>query len=157
MEYPKRNRAVLSKKSFKFQRSDKEGRRHCCVPLCSASSKFNGVLSFHRFPKEPQLRAQWLAKIRRDGFVVKPTTVVCSCHFESEQFFSLPTGQRRLLKNSVPTLFQWNNYTVKKRPGIWERRCRSETTADGEEVGDCAAATVCPLDVSVDSEPEQES
>ena len=136
MDCAKRSKAVLSSKTFKFQCRDRGSVRHCCVPLCTASSKFNGVLSFHYFPKDARLRAQWLAKIRRDGgFVVSQNTVVCSRHFDSGLFFSTSSGQRRLLANSVPTLFQWNNYTVKQRPGVWESRPRSEppTQEDGEE------------------------
>ncbi|CAL8342654.1 unnamed protein product [Arctogadus glacialis] len=34
------------------------------------SSRYNGSLSFHRFPKNPILRAQWIQKIRRTGFEV---------------------------------------------------------------------------------------
>uniref|UniRef100_A0A3P8P437 THAP domain-containing protein 1 n=1 Tax=Astatotilapia calliptera TaxID=8154 RepID=A0A3P8P437_ASTCA len=58
---------------------------HCCVPLCSASAKFNGILSFHAFPTHSDLRRQWLLNIRRDHFTITSHTRVCCRHFASDQ------------------------------------------------------------------------
>ena len=54
---------------FKLQKTASGSSEHCCVPLCSASSRYNSEISFHRFPKDSGLRAQWLQRIRRTGFV----------------------------------------------------------------------------------------
>uniref|UniRef100_A0A3Q4GX04 THAP domain-containing protein 1 n=1 Tax=Neolamprologus brichardi TaxID=32507 RepID=A0A3Q4GX04_NEOBR len=85
--------------------------RHCCVPLCSASAKFNGILSFHGFPTHSDLRRLWLVNIRRDHFTITSHTRVCCRHFASDQLIEPTTlgGRRRLIKGAVPTLFEWND------------------------------------------------
>ena len=40
--------------------------QHCCVPLCTSDSRYNPKLHFHHIPKNPDLRKQWIIKIRRD-------------------------------------------------------------------------------------------
>uniref|UniRef100_A0A3P8RAD7 THAP domain-containing protein 1 n=1 Tax=Astatotilapia calliptera TaxID=8154 RepID=A0A3P8RAD7_ASTCA len=62
---------------------------HCCVPLCSASAKFNGILSFHAFPTHSDLRRQWLVNIRRDHFTITSHTRVCCRHFASDQLIEM--------------------------------------------------------------------
>uniref|UniRef100_A0AAZ1XRJ7 THAP domain-containing protein 1 n=1 Tax=Oreochromis aureus TaxID=47969 RepID=A0AAZ1XRJ7_OREAU len=97
---------------------------HCCVPLCSASAKFNSILSFHDFPTHSDLRRQWLVNIRRDHFTITSHTRVCSRHFASDQLIEPTTldGRRRLIKGAVPTLFEWNGYKVEPpRRSVWER------------------------------------
>uniref|UniRef100_A0A3Q3BVG7 THAP domain-containing protein 1 n=1 Tax=Haplochromis burtoni TaxID=8153 RepID=A0A3Q3BVG7_HAPBU len=79
----------------------------CC---CSA---FNKMLSFHCFPKDPELRAQWLMKIRRHGFIVTTSSRVCSRHFETGDIFVSSCGKRCLQPKVVPSLFHWNNFSKK--------------------------------------------
>ncbi len=110
--------------SFKLQRTEVESTNHCCVPHCSASGLYNSHLSFHRFPKNTSLRARWLHKIRRAGFSVTPHTKVCSRHFQDNEINTTAKGRRVLAAGSVPSLFEWNNYTTKSRAGVWERRSR---------------------------------
>ncbi|ROJ25239.1 hypothetical protein DPX16_20052, partial [Anabarilius grahami] len=51
---------------------------------------------------------------------------VCSRHFISDDLIepSTPKGRRLLRKGAVPTLFQWNGYSVAepRRTGVWQRR-----------------------------------
>uniref|UniRef100_A0A669BMT0 THAP domain-containing protein 1 n=1 Tax=Oreochromis niloticus TaxID=8128 RepID=A0A669BMT0_ORENI len=102
---------------------------HCCVPLCTAGGRFNKMLSFHSFPKDSELRAQWLLKIRRDGFTVTTRSRVCSRHFETGEIFVSSSGKRCLQPKAVPSLFHWNNFSKKtERPGVWERRPRPVDT-----------------------------
>ncbi|KAL3983384.1 acetyl-CoA C-acetyltransferase [Sarotherodon galilaeus] len=107
----------IKRKVFKtehFQKQEKKYSEHCCVPLCSASAKFNGILSFHGFPTHSDLRRQWLVNIRRDHFTITSHTRVCSRHFASDQLIEPTTldGRRRLIKGAVPTLFEWNGFKV---------------------------------------------
>ena len=37
---------------------------HCCVPLCTSDSRYNPELHFHHIPKNPELKRQWIIKIR---------------------------------------------------------------------------------------------
>ena len=137
MENPTKQRKFNVRRLHKLQRSEGGSNQHCCVPLCSASSRYNGSLSFHRFPKNPILRAQWIQKIRRTGFEVTNHTKVCSRHFDNKLITSTGKGLRVLLPNSVPSLFNWNNFIARQtRAGVWERRERPaspEPCSDPEE------------------------
>uniref|UniRef100_A0AAR2KIZ6 THAP-type domain-containing protein n=1 Tax=Pygocentrus nattereri TaxID=42514 RepID=A0AAR2KIZ6_PYGNA len=109
---------------------------HCCDPLCSASAKFNGSLSFHSFPVRSDLRSQWLINIRRDQFTVSPHTKVCSRHFIPDHLIEpkTPEGRRRLTKDAVPLLFDWNGYSIQApRLSVWERRERPADPASLED------------------------
>nr|XP_024656966.1 THAP domain-containing protein 2-like [Maylandia zebra] len=113
----------IKRKVFKTEHFQKYS-EHCCVPLCSASAKFNGILSFHAFPTHSDLRRQWLVNIRRDHFTITSHTRVCCRHFASDQLIEPTTldGRRRLIKGAVPTLFEWNGYKVEPpRRSVWER------------------------------------
>ncbi|XP_028676528.1 zinc finger protein 879-like [Erpetoichthys calabaricus] len=115
------------KKRFKFQRAEGSTAEHCCVPLCSASSKYNKVLSFHTFPSDAETRSKWIVAIRRENFTVGRHTRVCSRHFKKEDLREprSETGRRLLKKGAVPALFEWNNFSVPlSRPGVWERTKR---------------------------------
>ncbi len=137
-------RTMSAKKTFKFQRTSSTTAEHCCVPLCQASSKYNGVLSFHTFPSDAETRRKWLVAIRRDNFKVTPHTRVCSRHFKKEDVREpqTETGRRLLVKGAVPSLFEWNDFTLPtSRPGVWERRERppppvleDDTAVDNDEV-----------------------
>ena len=64
---------------------------NCCVPLCNQRGTVDANrkrVGFFNFPKDPNLRAQWLQKIRRDiGTKLKLTeiTKVCSLHFRESE------------------------------------------------------------------------
>lgn len=127
------------KKTFKLQRSIGTTAEHCCVPQCQASSKYNNVLSFHTFPKDEELSRKWVVAIRRDDFVITPHTWVCSRHFKVDDVRE-PTsekGRRLLKKGAIPTLFQWNNFSLPPvRASVWERRERplpQEDDAPGQD------------------------
>ncbi|XP_034061864.1 uncharacterized protein LOC117539709 [Gymnodraco acuticeps] len=123
-------------KTEHLQRQVKNYSEHCCVPLCTASAKFNGVLSFHGFPTELELRRQWLVKIRRDNFTISSHSKVCSRHFATDQLIEPKTldGRRRLVKGAVPTLFEWNHFTAQTpRASVWERRERPTEPVSREE------------------------
>ncbi|XP_038133840.1 uncharacterized protein LOC119778593 isoform X2 [Cyprinodon tularosa] len=116
-------------KTCRFQKQEKKYSEHCCVPLCTASSKFNGVLSFHGFPTQTHQRKQWLVSIRRDNFDITSHSKVCSRHFTNDQLIEPATldGRRRLVKGAVPALFEWNGYCVEPaRRSVWERVERPE-------------------------------
>ncbi|KAK2884161.1 hypothetical protein Q8A67_017798 [Cirrhinus molitorella] len=107
--------SVKASRKFKYQRrEDSSTAEHCCVPLCSASSKFNSVLSFHSFPTDEERRKMWIRNIRRKDLIITSHMRVCSRHFESETIKEPSTlkGRRVLKKGAVPTLFQWNNYSA---------------------------------------------
>lgn len=115
---------VKASRKYTFQRrEDSSAAEHCCVPLCSASSKFNSVLSFHSFPTDEERCKKWICNIRRKDLIIPSHIRVCSRHFKREDVKepSTPKGRRLLKKGAVPTLFQWNNYSdpapLQKRTG----------------------------------------
>ncbi|KAK7938527.1 hypothetical protein WMY93_001853 [Mugilogobius chulae] len=113
-----------------LQKAEGGGSDYCCVPLCTASARFNKMLSFHWFPKDPVLRDQWLLKIRREGFKVTISSRVCSRHFEAGEIFVTASGKRCLHPKSIPSLFHWNDFSKKTpRPEVWERCPRPHETA----------------------------
>jgi len=64
---------------------------NCCVPLCTKKDKRDNqtgkTISFFRFPKEENLKKQWIHAIRRDvgpNFSINKGTRVCSRHFREE-------------------------------------------------------------------------
>ncbi|KAG7457479.1 hypothetical protein MATL_G00227510 [Megalops atlanticus] len=115
----------IKEKRLTYQRQEKKTSLHCCVPQCANSSRYNSEISFHRFPVDPEVRAQWLIKIRRDNFSPTQNTRLCSRHFQTGDFVVTDGGQRRLNKGAVPSLFAWNDYTVPAlRLNVWERRPR---------------------------------
>ncbi|KAI4873698.1 hypothetical protein NFI96_027449 [Prochilodus magdalenae] len=127
-----------------FQKREGGASEHCSVPLCSVSSRYNSVVSFHSFPEEETLRKKWLVKIRRENFTVTKHTKVCSTHF-TESDFVVGTSRRRLKKGSVPTVFEWNRLTqTNPRLGVWERRERPSNVIS---LDDSSAAEL--LDVSL--------
>ncbi|XP_063734613.1 uncharacterized protein LOC134861367 [Eleginops maclovinus] len=100
---------------------------HCCVPQCTNSSRYNKLLSFHSFPVDPAVRAEWLRRIRRDNFSPTKHSKVCSRHFKSTDFVVTAGGLRKLQKGSVPVLFSWNGFELSApRPSVWERRPRPD-------------------------------
>ena len=64
---------------------------NCCVPFCNQRGTVdaNGKrVGFFNFPKDPNLRAQSLQKIRRDvktKFKLTEITNVCSLHFRESE------------------------------------------------------------------------
>ncbi|GAB1606365.1 uncharacterized protein LOC115209356, partial [Argonauta hians] len=102
----------------------------CCVPMCKNSSKKNPNLHFHTFPKEEKiitsgarrgenLRRVWLCQIHRNKFKITKDTLVCSEHFNKEDYkprtrrnklYGQPGHSLRLNDNAYPSLFSWNNW-----------------------------------------------
>ena len=123
-------------KTGHFQRQKTTYAEHCCVPHCTASAKFNGVLSFHGFPSQTDVRSRWIVNIRRDAYVITTHSKVCSRHFSPDKIIepTTPQGRRRLAKDAVPTLFEWNQYTVATpKRGVWDRVDRFVEAAPPED------------------------
>ena len=97
--------------------------------------KLTGI-NFFRFPKDQGEKQAWCNLIKRrnsmDGFKVTATTILCDKHFERDKLYR-PAGlpKVRLLKDSRPTLQEWNGFenerkiTERKPPKI---RCQTNST-----------------------------
>uniref|UniRef100_A0A3Q1FRH9 THAP domain-containing protein 1 n=1 Tax=Acanthochromis polyacanthus TaxID=80966 RepID=A0A3Q1FRH9_9TELE len=69
-------------------------------------------LSFHTFPVDAAVLAEWMQKIRREHFNPTKNTRVCSRHFKKTDFSATVGGLRKLKKGSVPSacLHQMRTY-----------------------------------------------
>lgn len=76
----------------------------CKVPYCDGKAT-----SFHQFPQDPILRAEWLRLIRREDLKPNRYQTVCSKHFGKEHFRQpnneTPARFRKvtLIQGSLPT------------------------------------------------------
>ncbi|XP_062621199.1 THAP domain-containing protein 2-like [Saccostrea cucullata] len=101
--------------------SEEEGKghdKHCCVPFCNGNGRIHPNLSFHRIPKAPEKRKEWVQAIRRDPgplFTISDQTVVCSRHFKKEDIKWTPV-RTTLKPGSVPSVFSWKADTNSRRP-----------------------------------------
>ncbi|XP_042564097.1 THAP domain-containing protein 6-like [Clupea harengus] len=61
-------------------------------------------ITFHKFPKEKELRRQWEFAVRREHFSASDYSVLCSEHFKLDDFDR--TGQiARIRDGAKPTVF----------------------------------------------------
>ncbi|KAM4721489.1 THAP domain-containing protein 11 [Rhinophrynus dorsalis] len=84
----------------------------CCVPGCYSNSHRDKGLHFYTFPKDPELRLQWLKNVSRAGVTgcfstFQPTNGhrVCSLHFH---------GGRKSYSIKVPTIFPLRGVNERK-------------------------------------------
>ncbi|XP_028164132.1 zinc finger protein 260-like isoform X2 [Ostrinia furnacalis] len=79
----------------------------CSVQNCSndtrRKTKTNG-LTFHVFPREPQLRHAWIEALGMSEWEPKDRSTVCSEHFRNSDFYETKCGLRRIKNGAVPVL-----------------------------------------------------
>lgn len=125
----------VRRKVFKAEHFHKQERtyyEHCCVSL----PILFGIIRFHGFLTDPDLRRQWLVNIRRDDFTISSHTKACSRHFAGDQLIEPTTldGRRRLVKAAVVTLFEWDGDTVEiPHSSVWESTERPEPEPHEEQ------------------------
>ncbi|XP_024858924.1 uncharacterized protein LOC108228218 isoform X2 [Kryptolebias marmoratus] len=76
----------------------------CLVYGCDASSYAFPELSFHRFPKDAELRRKWLEVAQRDEGSLRSSSYICSRHFDPSCFTLTEEGVLTLSPESVPTV-----------------------------------------------------
>ncbi|XP_033732353.1 uncharacterized protein LOC117321864 [Pecten maximus] len=101
----------------------------CCVFGCSnrTYTKENELSQhpFFRIPsrvlKSPALKNRWCSLIKRqdgrDGFNLKPTTVICDKHFTAQEIhISLVSKKSTLKETSEPSIFVWKEERSERKP-----------------------------------------
>ncbi|XP_047432296.1 THAP domain-containing protein 2-like [Mugil cephalus] len=83
---------------------------HCAAFSCknrrTVQNKTRGI-TFHKFPKDVELRRKWDIAVRRHRFTSSKSSVLCSEHFKAEDFDR--TGQIVRLKDGViPSVFSFS-------------------------------------------------
>ena len=111
-----------------FEKNGKyEKRRLCGVAPdgCKYTAEVCKNLSFHRLPAGRKLRAEWMAKIRRENLPQNCNTYVCGVHFGD----SSEGGGRRLGLTSVPSKFLWSTLSKTRTTRVSAAARSSATTA----------------------------
>uniref|UniRef100_A0A1A7XXA4 THAP domain-containing protein 1 n=1 Tax=Iconisemion striatum TaxID=60296 RepID=A0A1A7XXA4_9TELE len=76
----------------------------CLVYGCDSSSYAFPELSFHRFPKDEELRRKWLEVAQRDEGSLRPSSYICSRHFDASCFTLTEEGHLTLSPDAVPII-----------------------------------------------------
>ncbi|KFM69304.1 THAP domain-containing protein 1, partial [Stegodyphus mimosarum] len=69
------------------------------------SKKIPGI-TFHRFPKNPELRAEWIKAIRRLNWEPTKYSRLCSEHFSEDRIDKYSQHRVYLRENAVPNVFK---------------------------------------------------
>uniref|UniRef100_A0A6P7GTB0 Uncharacterized protein LOC114346153 n=1 Tax=Diabrotica virgifera virgifera TaxID=50390 RepID=A0A6P7GTB0_DIAVI len=97
--------------------------RHCSVPNCKSNYattlKHEQAQSTFSFPKNDQLRNQWVRSINRENFTVTASSVVCKKHFDSSDIIETESfidkngtvlhrnlTYPKLKENAIPRIFE---------------------------------------------------
>ncbi|XP_074548005.1 uncharacterized protein LOC141806397 isoform X2 [Halichoeres trimaculatus] len=112
----------------------------CSVPCCTNSKRKSPHLSFHDFPVDESVRANWVKAIRRDegpSFAIsRGSTYVCSEHFNPEELLksTQTNGRTRIKHGAVPSRFYWNDWGSQVRVPV-SQRARKYLCASGLDDG----------------------
>ena len=116
---------------------------YCCVPLCNQRGRVDprgNRVGFFTFPKDPNIRKQWLQKIRRDvgpNFSLTKDTKICSLHFREEEIKTGISGQKmELVKGTIPSRFAWRTSPRKRHPPL-DRSQIPEKRKQMEDLSTC--------------------
>nr|XP_058945630.1 uncharacterized protein LOC131773704 [Pocillopora verrucosa] len=148
-----RSRVVLDTLNTRAIMRNKD---HCCVPKCNNNrSKVQSNITFHQFPKDKDLRRQWIIKIKRDvgrSFKITNSTRVCSDHFKPTDIKKTLTGKSVLVNGAVPSVFEWTTLS-KKRKSPTKRECTTRTNTTEIDVVD----NIQPISSTVEIGPIEDS
>ncbi|XP_045504401.1 THAP domain-containing protein 1-like isoform X2 [Colias croceus] len=81
----------------------------CCSVLeCKNESKrkniSNGGISYHRFPKEANIKEKWINATGRVNWMPTKFNTICSAHFLNDDFLISNKGHRYIKPTAVPRL-----------------------------------------------------
>ncbi|XP_058507203.1 THAP domain-containing protein 6-like [Solea solea] len=103
-----------------------------CTNRRTVQNRSNGV-TFHRFPKEKELRRQWEVASRKETCSTSKSAVLCSDHFKPEDFDR--TGQVvRIREGAQPSIFSFS--TRQKRSGATRTTQTSRKAEESLSVDD---------------------
>ena len=120
---------------------------NCCVLLCTKKDKrdnqMDKKISFFCFPKEENLKKQWIHVIRRDvgpNFSINNGTWVCSRHFREEDLQMGLNGKVSPRTGAVPNIFAWMRSLPRKRAP--PTPCFTATTVAKKKASEASEASV---------------
>ncbi|XP_052101633.1 uncharacterized protein LOC127735492 [Mytilus californianus] len=113
----------------------------CAASGCNNRHKKDGLISFFRFPSNPQTRKAWTHYCKRWGFLPSTSHRFCSAHFTNacydrdpevmKNLEGCPTMKPKLLPNAIPDIPFTQQTTAEPRPpilkrGAYEKRRKAE-------------------------------
>ncbi|KAM3967851.1 uncharacterized protein ACR2FA_011390 [Aphomia sociella] len=79
----------------------------CSIRWCGKNSKNSNFkaegITFHRFPRKPDIKEKWIECTKRENWFPSNYSVVCSRHFTEDCFYTMKS-RRRLFYTAIPTL-----------------------------------------------------
>ncbi|XP_024921290.1 THAP domain-containing protein 6-like isoform X2 [Cynoglossus semilaevis] len=119
---------------------------HCAANSCfsrrTVENRARGI-TFHKFPKDKEMRRKWEISLQREEFTASNTSVLCSEHFKQDDFDR--TGQIVRLRNEViPSIFSF--------PVHLQRPEKRRTTSTSRRAGD--GLSVASQDVPSSTHPQ---
>ncbi|XP_061784680.1 THAP domain-containing protein 6 isoform X2 [Nerophis lumbriciformis] len=95
-----------------------------CVNKRTADTKTKRI-TFHKFPKEKELRRQWEVAARKKGFSATKSSVLCSEHFKPHDIDA--TGQTvRIREGARPSVF---NFQYRLQKHVFTRNTKTSKKA----------------------------
>ncbi|XP_077268025.1 uncharacterized protein LOC143900484 isoform X5 [Temnothorax americanus] len=98
----------------------------CYCYICKTEQGEEGNVSFHRLPKNVEVRAKWFSII---GCTLRPTSTICSKHFQESDFIYKIYGNdiRRFLKvGAYPSVLPSLRSTEKNTKSIFSNKNTDE-------------------------------
>ncbi|CAG9790633.1 unnamed protein product [Diatraea saccharalis] len=77
----------------------------CSVKNCTSDTKVRTKshgITFHLFPKEPNLRSAWIESLHMEDFEPKERSTICSEHFSTDDFYETKNGLRKIKVGAIP-------------------------------------------------------
>ncbi|XP_076296541.1 uncharacterized protein LOC143216874 [Lasioglossum baleicum] len=89
----------------------------CCIKNCKERQNRDKNISFHKFPKNPELREKWIKAINRKDFEPSVHSRICSKHFEKDCFVGNAWSTKRNLKyDALPCVLKAPPETPRTQP-----------------------------------------
>ncbi|KAJ3654552.1 hypothetical protein Zmor_013731 [Zophobas morio] len=88
--------------------------KSCCAYNCTERANGSNFISFHRFPKHPELRKKWIIATKREDFIPTENTRICGKPF-LESDFIIHFGKRQLKKDVIPSVFNFPEHLCKNK------------------------------------------
>ncbi|XP_062272196.1 THAP domain-containing protein 6-like [Scomber scombrus] len=103
---------------------------YCCQNRRTVQNRARGI-TFHKFPKDRDVRKKWEVALRREGFTASDSSVLCSEHFKQDDLDR--TGQIvRLRDGVIPSIFSFPVHL--QRPEKGRTTCTSRRSEESLSV-----------------------
>ncbi|XP_076159009.1 THAP domain-containing protein 6-like [Alosa pseudoharengus] len=115
---------------------------HCAAYSCSnrrtIANRARGI-TFHKFPKDKDVRKKWEVALRREGFTASASSVLCSQHFKQGDFDR--TGQTvRLRDGVIPSVFSFPGRLKRGRATSTSRRAKERLPVASQDSQEMATS-----------------